>query len=237
MAERRFMTTEWRALLGVTYPADEALLEPHLPPGCEIDQLEGSARVSIVAFQFRRTRVAGVAIPWHVNFPEINLRFYVRIGEQRAVVFIREFVSRPAVTLTASLFYNEPYRTIRMKDWLIAPTVWNDSRLGVRHRFGPGLRNRLEAWADPVAERPLPDSPAYWLTHHELGVGRGHDGRVSRYRVEHDVWALHPIRDLRVEIDFAALYGERWRYLAETEPSHVTLASGSRVQIYSPRKI
>src|SRR5918997_5965048 len=127
MAERRFMTTEWRALLGVTYPADEALLEPHLPPGCEIDQLEGSARVSIVAFQFRRTRVAGVAIPWHVNFPEINLRFYVRIGGQRAVVFIREFVSRPAITLTARLFYNEPYRTIRMKDWLIAPTVWNDS--------------------------------------------------------------------------------------------------------------
>jgi uncharacterized protein YqjF (DUF2071 family) len=232
--ERRFMTTHWRAVLGVTYPADEALLAPHLPPGCEIDRLEGSPRVSVVAFRFRHTRVGGVPIPWHVNFPEINLRFYVRIGGQRAVVFIREFVSRPAIALTAKLFYNEPYRTIRMKDWLIAPTMWNGSRLGVRHRFGPGLRNRLEAWADPVAQQPAPDSSAYWLTHHELGVGRGHRGRVSRYRVEHDVWGLHAIRDLRVEVDFAALYGAQWGYLADAQPSHVTLASGSAVQIYSP---
>lgn len=228
------MTTEWRAVLGVTYPADEALLEPYLPRGCEIDRLEGSARVSVVAFRFCRTRVGGVPIAWHVNFPEINLRFYVRIGDQRAVVFLREFVSRPAIALTAKVFYNEPYRTIRMKDRLIAPTVWNDSRLGVRHRFGPGLRNRLEAWADPVSELPDPHSPAYWLTHHELGVGRGHDGRVSRYRVEHDVWALHAVHDLRVEIDYAALYGAQWGYLADIAPSHITLAAGSAVRIYSP---
>jgi len=228
------MTTEWRAVLAVTYPADESLLEPYLPPGCQIDRLEGSPRVSIVAFQFRHTRVAGVPVPGHVNFPEINLRFYVRISGERAVVFIREFISRPAIALTAKIFYNEPYRTIRMRDWLIAPTIWNDSRLGVRHRFGPGLRNRLEAWADPVAEPPASDSAAYWLTHHEFGVGRGHDGRVSRYRVVHDVWALHAVRDLRVEVDFAALYGTQWGYLADAEPSHVTLAAGSPVQIYSP---
>jgi uncharacterized protein YqjF (DUF2071 family) len=190
--------------------------------------------VSVVAFQFRRTRVGGVPIPWHVSFPEINLRFYVRLGGQRAVVFIRELVSRPAIALTAKLVYNEPYRTIRMQDRLIAPTMWNGSRLGVRHRFGPGLRNRLEAWADPVAELPAPDSPAYWLTHHELGVGRRRDGRVSRYRVAHDVWALHAVRDLRIEVDFAGLYGAQWGYLADTEPSHVTLAAGSPVQIYSP---
>jgi hypothetical protein len=33
MAERRFMTAEWRAVLGVTYHTDEALLEHHLPHG------------------------------------------------------------------------------------------------------------------------------------------------------------------------------------------------------------
>ncbi|MEA2184322.1 MAG: uncharacterized protein QOF69_3507, partial [Solirubrobacteraceae bacterium] len=195
------MTTHWRAVLGVTYAADEALLAPHLPPGCEIDRLEGSPRVSVVAFRFRHTRVGGVPIPWHVNFPEINLRFYVRLGGERAVVFIREFVPRPAISIVARVAYNEPYRTLRMREELLE----RDGLLGVRHRFGPGLRNRVEAWADPAAVAPAQGSAAYWLTHHNLGVGAGRDGRARSYEVTHPVWALHEVRDLRLEVDFGAL--------------------------------
>ncbi len=38
-------------------------------------------------------------------------------------------------------------------------------------------------------------------------------------------------RDLRVDVDFAALYGPEWGYLIDAEPSHVTLAAGSAVSI------
>ena len=76
---RPFLTAEWLGVLGVTYAVDAARLEPHLPRGAQIDTLEGSPRVSIVAFRFRRTRLRGVPIPLHVNFGEINLRFYVRL--------------------------------------------------------------------------------------------------------------------------------------------------------------
>jgi uncharacterized protein YqjF (DUF2071 family) len=224
---RPFLTAEWLDVLGVTYAADAALLEPHLPRGAEIDELDGTPRVSLVAFRFRRTRVRGVPIPFHVNFPEINLRFYVRLNGERAVVFIREFVSRPAISIVARVSYNEPYRTVRMREEKLA----RDGRLGVRHRFGPGLRNRLEAWADPVPVAPAEGSPAYWLTHHDLGVGRARDGRARSYEVSHPVWALHEVRDLRIEVDFSSLYGPQWAYLAETEPSHVTLAAGSAVSI------
>jgi len=48
------------------------------------------------------------------------------------------------------------------------------------------------------------------------------------------VWGLHEVSDLRVEVDFAALYGERWGLLAAAEPSHVTLAAGSPVRISPP---
>lgn len=224
---RPFLTADWLHVLGVTYAADAALLQPHLPGGAQIDVLEGSPRVSVVAFRFRRTRVRGVAIPLHVNFPEINLRFYVRLRGERAVVFIREFVPRPAISIVARAAYNEPYRTVRMREELLA----RDGLLGVRHRFGRGLRNRLEAWADPVATVPAEDSAAYWLTHHDLGVGRARDGRARSYSVAHPVWALHDVRDLRVEVDFAGLYGPQWAFLADAEPSHVTLAAGSRVSI------
>ncbi|MDP1846451.1 MAG: DUF2071 domain-containing protein [Solirubrobacteraceae bacterium] len=224
-----FLTAEWLHVLGVTYAVDEGRLAPHLPRGAQIDTLEGSPRVSIVAFHFRRTRLRGVPIPLHVNFGEINLRFYVRLHDRRAVVFIREFVSRPAISIIAKLTYNEPYRTIRMRDEVLGP----DERglVGVRHRFGRGLGNRLEAWADPDPVVPAEDSAGYWLTHHDLGVGRDRAGRARSYEVDHPVWALHEVRSLAVEVDFGALYGPRWAFLADAEPSHVTLAEGSGVSI------
>ena len=121
---------EWQHVLGVTYALDEALLAPHLPRGAQIDTLEGWPRASVVAFRFRRTRLRGVPIPLHVDFSEINLRFYVRLHDRRAVVFIREFVTRPAISVIAKLTYNEPYRTIRMRDEVLGPR--EDGLVGVR---------------------------------------------------------------------------------------------------------
>lgn len=43
------VTAEWLHVLGVTYAVDEARLLAHLPRGAQIDRLEGSRRVSLVA--------------------------------------------------------------------------------------------------------------------------------------------------------------------------------------------
>jgi len=59
--------------------------------------------VSLVAFDVRDTRVRGVAWPGLRDFPEVNLRFYVREGDRRGVVFIRELVPSRAVALVARL--------------------------------------------------------------------------------------------------------------------------------------
>ncbi len=230
MTERPFLTAEWHDVLGVTYAAEHALLEPYLPTGAQIDVLDGSPRVSLVAFGFRNTRVRGLAIPGHIRFPEINLRFYVRLHGERAVVFIREFVPRPAIAIVAKVFYNEPYKTTRMA----LDISHGAAELRVRHRFGPGKANVVAATADPAAVLPDEASPEHWLTHHDLGVGRTRDGRARSYGVEHERWALHAIRDLRVDVDFGALYGERWAHLAAAEPSHVTLAAGSQVRVLGP---
>ncbi|HTG49386.1 MAG TPA: DUF2071 domain-containing protein, partial [Gemmatimonadales bacterium] len=70
---------------------DEALA-PHLPPGLALDRWEGHAFVSLVAFDFLDTRVGGIPWPGFTAFPEVNLRFYVREGDRRGVVFIAELV-------------------------------------------------------------------------------------------------------------------------------------------------
>ena len=68
----------------------------------------------------------------------------------------------------------------------------------------------------------------------DVGLGTAHDGRTRSYRVDHDVWALHHVSDLQLDVDFGALYGEDWRWLAAAEPSHITLAAGSAVRISAP---
>jgi uncharacterized protein YqjF (DUF2071 family) len=227
---RPLLTARWQNLLVVTFPAADRLLEPHLPPGVAIDRLGGRARVSFVAFEFARTRLYGLAIPGHVGFPEVNLRFYARYGADRGIVFIREFVPRRAVALVARARYNEPYLTIPMQSE--TRPIGRD-RLLVTHRFGPGPSS-VAAEVDARGQAPPVDSDEYWLTHQAFGFGRTHRGAARRYRVDHPVWPLHPVRELRLEVDFAGLYGPDWAFLGDTPPSHVTFATGSDVVLYPP---
>jgi len=74
----RFLTAEWRWLAMANYAVDPALLRPRVPAGLELDLFERVALVSLVGFRFLRTRLLGVAVPFHRDFDEVNLRFYVR---------------------------------------------------------------------------------------------------------------------------------------------------------------
>jgi hypothetical protein len=56
----------------------------------------------------------GIPLPFHRNFEEVNLRFYVRSGEKRGVVFVQELVPKRAVAFLANALYNEHYRVARM---------------------------------------------------------------------------------------------------------------------------
>src|SRR6185369_1491690 len=91
---------------------------PYVPARTELDVWNGRHLVSVVGFQFLRTRVLGIPIPFHRNFEEVNLRFYVRRkvddGWRRGVVFIKEIVPRAAIAFMARKLYNEPYIALPM---------------------------------------------------------------------------------------------------------------------------
>ena len=119
-APRPFLTAEWRHLVMLNYAIEPAILQSRVPDGTALDLWNRLALVSVVGFRFLRTRVLGVAVPFHVNFPEVNLRFYVRhetaSGEvRRGVTFIRELVPRLAIATVAKLAYNEPYLAVPMQ--------------------------------------------------------------------------------------------------------------------------
>ncbi|HEX2682370.1 MAG TPA: DUF2071 domain-containing protein, partial [Ferruginibacter sp.] len=101
-----FLTARWERLIMANYMVDAGILKPYLPYKTELDYFKGKVFVSLVGFMFNNTRLMGFRIPFHVNFEEVNLRFYVRYNDngewKRGTVFIKEIVPKPAISFIAN---------------------------------------------------------------------------------------------------------------------------------------
>ncbi|WP_317233059.1 MULTISPECIES: DUF2071 domain-containing protein [Pontibacter] len=73
-----FLKAEWRKLAIANYEVDSSLLAAYLPYGTELDLWNGKCYVSLVGFMFINTKLLNFKIPFHINFEEVNLRFYVK---------------------------------------------------------------------------------------------------------------------------------------------------------------
>ncbi len=230
---RPFLTATWSNLFLATYAVPPALLQPRLPPGLTLDLRDGSAFVSLVAFEFLDTRVRGIAWPGYRDFAELNLRFYVRAGADRGVVFVREIVPQRLVAWLARALYNEPYRA--------APLVAARDDAPGRHAMTYTLdwaerRHRIAVSAEATPFRPADDSLEHFFKEHRWGFGIARDGRALRYEVEHPTWDAYPVRSYSIDLDWAAVYGAEWGWLADAEPCSIALAAGSAVSVW-PKQI
>lgn len=238
-AAKPFLTAEWRSLLMLNYEVDPAVLRPRVPRGVELDSWNGRTYVSVVGFLFLNTRLKGIPIPFHRNFEEVNLRFYVRRKEdagggpaawRRGVVFIKELVPRFALAAVARAVYNENYTALPMRHQL--------SRESARYswRFG-GEWNHLRA---NLSGNPAPigkDSEEEFITEHYWGYAAQRDGGAVEYQVEHVPWRVTPAVDAQLECDAGALYGSEFAEGLNRKPASAFLAEGSPVVVYSGRRL
>lgn len=226
---RPFLTARWVNLGLISYDVAPGLLTPLLPPECELDMLDGRAFVSLVAFDFRDTRVLGVRWPGFVNFPEINLRYYVKWRGRRGVCFIRELVPQRTVAWLARTLYHEPYLAIPMCSNLRQTA----DRISIHHAARlEGRLHMIEIVAAKPAFLPSRDSPEHFFKEHELGLGTTPDRRLIAYRVHHPLWQVYRAPQVRLDWDFGALYGKSWDWLKGVTPFSVVLAAGSEVAVY-----
>ena len=168
--------------------------------------------MSVVGLRFLKTKLLGVPIPFHRDFPEVNLRFYVRREVEgqvrRGVVFIKEIVPRHAVTWVARGVYNENYVTLPMREEIIVDSyryewrfkeTWN--RLAVKTRG---------EWSVPDL-----DSEASFVAEHYWGYATQRDGSTLEYEVEHPRWRIVKADEVEYECDITSLYGEEFVEVAE----------------------
>lgn len=232
---RVFLTARWTDVVLVNYRVPPELLQQHVPPGSVLDTPDADPDLhllSVVVLRFRDTRVRGVKIRTAQDFAELNLRFYVRQGDKRASVFLREFVPAPLIMIGARLFYRQPYFPA-----LISHAVTShDGYLSVQTRF----RNRqhrgelnLTARNEPTV--PSDDSVEHFLKEHYWGFHIDRDGETFAYRVEHPVWTTYPVERAEVTVDPGVLLGGAWRSIDWNTARHsVVFAEGSGATVYEP---
>ena len=226
-----FLTATWSHLLNLTYEAPRDLLMRYVPAGTTLEVQNGRAFVSLVAFDFLDTRVRGLRIPFHVNFPEINLRYYLRQGDRRGVAFLKELVPRPAIAWVARGLYNEPYEATPMRS-SIEPA--EDAFL-LRHAFRyRKARYEIRAQATDSLSVPEAGSQVHFFKEHEWGYGADRKGRTLCYQVKHPVWEVYGLQSWELSVDFGAVYGAPWAFLAGETPCCACLAKGSRIEVYPP---
>lgn len=218
----------------VNYEVDPSLLAGRVPHGTSLDLYDGRCFVSLVGFMFLNTRVLGLPIPYHVNFEEVNLRFYVKRempGEiRRGVCFIKEIVPKPAIAFVAQKLFGEPYEAARM---------WNYNDAGkVSYRCinFKGVNSIKVTRGDKLGV-PAADSHEEFIVEHYWGYTKRGEKRTDEYKVEHAKWDLYATRHPRIKVNFAGWYGKEFAFLKDETPYSVLLAKGSEISVSFGQKI
>ena len=238
-SEKVFLAAEWRSLAMLNYEIAPEILAPFVPHGTELDFWNGKTFASVVGFLFLKTRVRGIPIPFHRNFEELNLRFYVRRkaedGWRRGVVFIKELVPRAAIALVARTFYNENYLALPMAHRIEKSGAAIKSAV-YSWRFN-GAENYLKLVTRGAAQPLAAGSEQEFITEHYWGYAKQRDGSTMEYRVEHPRWRVWEAESAELKCDIAGLYGARFSDSLYCAPASAFLADGSDVKVFCGKRI
>ncbi len=216
------------------YEVAPELLEKFVPKGTSLDFHEGKCFVSLVAFMFLDTRVLGFPVPFHINFEEVNLRFYVKretdTETRRGVVFVKELVPRLAIATVARVFYGEPYEAWRMSH------TKTENELSYAWWKGD-CQNQVKVEIGENLGVPNAESDGEFIIEHYWGYTKRNENRTDEYKVEHSKWELFSVDSAEIDVDFGKIYGERFGFLSETKPYSILLAKGSPIAVYKGAKL
>lgn len=228
------MTAKWQNLIMANYEIEPEILADYVPRETKLDFHEGKCFVSLVAFMFLDTRVLRIPVPFHINFEEVNLRFYVKRETdteiRRGVVFIKEIVPRYAIATVASVLYGEPYEAWRMNHFKegkdLSYSWWKGDFINsVKIEIGENMGV------------PAENSHGEFIIEHYWGYTKRGSNRTDEYKVEHPKWELFDVHNSEINVDFGKLYGEKFAFLNNRQPHSILLAKGSAISVYKGEKI
>jgi uncharacterized protein YqjF (DUF2071 family) len=222
----------------LNYAVDPAMLKKHVPNKTELDSFCGTTYLSLVGFRFCLTKLFGsIAVPFHSDFEEVNLRFYVRHKDgseyRRGVVFIAEIVPKQAVATLARAIYGENYKCLLMKHSIGVER----SRKTIAYEWQ--IKNqwcKLAAQEAGAAELPEEGSLEQYITEHNWGYSAQNDGSCMEYHVSHVPWKVSAALPSGFVGDATELYGAELARVLQNPPTSAFIADGSPVTVYRGSK-
>jgi uncharacterized protein YqjF (DUF2071 family) len=231
---RIFLTAAWRNLLMLNYAVDPAFLQPYVPAGTELDTHHGRTYISLIGFEFNHTRVLGVVIPFHQDFEEVNVRFYVRRrhqdGDRRGVVFISELVPRRAIAAVARFAFNEKYTRVPMAHHI---AYREDGQVASAEFSWRADREPCVLQMETGGPAYLPDegSEPQFITEHYWGYAAQRNGGCLEYEVKHPQWRVWDAKRASFTGNAASIYGPEIAGILTRTPDSAFLAQGSAVSV------
>jgi uncharacterized protein len=202
-----------------------------LPAGLEVEQCDGSAWVGLVPFLIRVGLPRVRPLPWVSQFPETNVRTYVRSADGRVGIwFFSLDAARLGAVLAARSTYRLPYLWSRMRIRRSGDVV----RYECRRRW-PGPRGARSSATievgDPFEPAELSDLD-HFLTARWALYSASRSG-LRRAEASHDPWPLRRARALHVEDELLAAAG----LPAPTGEPLVHFSDSVEVRIGTPRRV
>ncbi|MDQ6842935.1 MAG: DUF2071 domain-containing protein [Bacteroidota bacterium] len=236
--ESHFLNAAWNNLIIANYPVSPELLTPYVPDKTELDFFDGKTYVSLVGFMFLNTKMLGLSIPYHINFEEVNLRFYLKHNNKgnwmRGVAFIKEIVPKPAIAIIANNFYGEKYVSLKMKHHF-RETV-DSLQTGYEWQFKKKW-NKISAVSKKTSSPMRIGSEEEFIAEHYWGYTKVTGDKTYAYEVKHPRWEIFHVTDHTIDCDFSNLYGKEFSFLKDRKPSSIFMAKGSEVKIYHKRTL
>jgi uncharacterized protein YqjF (DUF2071 family) len=183
------MTQTWHDLLFAHWPVDAGALREKVPVEFDLDLFDGTAWLGIVPFHMTNLAPRGVpSLPWISEFPELNVRTYVRISDKPGVYFFSLDAGSTLAVRAARSLLNLPYYSAAMS---VAPSA-ADIRYDSRRVDGPAAT--FSASYGPVGPPFVAacGSLEYFLTERYCLYNLDRRGAPYRLDIHHPPWALQP---------------------------------------------
>lgn len=220
-----------RNRLVASYAVAPEQVAPMLPAGLTPDTRDGRAYVALVGVELVKVRVLGLVGPGFRRVPAVELQVLVQEAEssRRGTITVQAYVPRRLVAWGARGLYGEPVDVVSMQP------VWRDQTdtTAVTYRFDrAGREQRLRAVGAKPPREPTSDSFAFFLMDRGWRFGTDGKGGRVRARIERSVEPVYDVQEHHVTVQWASVYGEKWAFLRDREPTHVLLSPGGPMALH-----
>lgn len=181
----------WMDLAFLHWPVAADDIRKLVPAVLEVDIFENLAWVAVTPFTMRNVKLSGTfAVPGATNFPELNVRTYVRHGGKSGVWFFSLDAASWLAVAGARTAVGLPYLHAHMSS-----SRENDAIVYASRRSHPRApRAELQARYRPIGDAKFskPGTFEHWSTERYCLFSLPSRRGLLRLDIEHAPWPLQP---------------------------------------------